>query len=268
MSRHWTERMFVEIPQLFGATLENAVERASTEAEGLGKIFLEFGVLRNSVVLDLCCGIGRHSVVLAERGFRVVGVDLSPEYIALAKKMAAERKVSERVEFRVGDMRRIGKLLKDYEGSFNVVINLYTSFGYYDEETDEDVLTQVLELSASNGILVIETKNRDHLIRYFRHRDIKYVGDDLVLIEERNLNLENSRMESTWKYYRRQRNDLKFLDAFEVNHRVYSLHELKKLVNRSGWTYQTSYGGLNLEPLTINSNRMVLVSKKIESRKP
>jgi len=87
--------------------------------------------------------------VLAERGFRVVGVDLSPEYIALAKKMAAERKVSERVEFRVGDMRRIGKLLKDYEGSFNVVINLYTSFGYYDEETDEDVLTQVLELSAS-----------------------------------------------------------------------------------------------------------------------
>lgn len=94
------------------------------------------------------------------------------------------------------------------------------------------------------------------------------MGDDLVLIEERNLNLENSRMEGTWKYCRRQRNDLKFLDAFEVNHRVYSLHELKKLVNRSGWTYQTSYGGLNLEPLTINSNRMVLVSKKIESRKP
>jgi len=263
MNKHWTERMFIEKPSLFGVTLEKAVERARAEAAGLEDIFSKHAVPKNGLVFDLCCGIGRHSVVLAERGFRVVGVDLSPEFIARAGEMAVERNVAEKVEFRVGDMRKIGNVLKDYEQKFNAVVNLYTSIGYYDEETDKDVLRQVLGLTSPKGILVIETKNRDSLIRHFRHKDIDYVNDDLVLIEERSLNLENSRMESVWKYYRKKENDLKFLDAFEVDHRVYSLHELKRLAESSGWTYQTCYGSLNLEPLTMDSNRMVLIAKKI-----
>ena len=262
MSKHWTERMFVEKPSFFGTILEKAIERAATEVSGLEEIFSEQGVPAQSLVLDLCCGMGRHSVILGERGFRVVGVDLSPSYIARAKEMAVQRKVDRRVEFRVGDMRQIGELLKNYEQDFDVVVNLYTSIGYYDEEEDRGVLRQVSELTASEGILVIETKNRDSLIGHFRHRDIEYIVDDLILIQERKLNLENSRMHSVWKYYERQQRDLKFLDAFEVNHRLYSLHELKRLVEDSGWTYQTCYGGLNLDPLTMDSNRIALVAKK------
>lgn len=228
MGKHWTERMFVENPSLFGATLEKAIERGSSEVSGLEKIFSQFGISKNSLVLDLCCGIGRHSVPLAEKGYRIVGVDLSPAFIARAKELAQERRVGENVDFKVGDMRQIGNILKDYEQKIHAALNLYTSIGYYDEETDKNVLTQVLGLVGSEGILVIETKNRDHLVRYFRDRDIDYSGDDLVLIEERRLNMEDSRIESVWKYYRRQEDDLKFMDKFEADHRVYSLHELKK----------------------------------------
>lgn len=262
MDKHWTERMFVERPSLFGASLENVVERARTEVDGLEEIFSKHGIPRNSLVLDLCCGIGRHSVVLANRGFRVFGVDISPRFIARAKELAVQRNASENAEFGVGDMRKIGKVLKNYGGKFNAVINLVTSIGYYDDETDMDVFTQLLELTASNGILVIDITNRDWIIRNFLARDVSKVGDDLVKVEERKLNLENSRMKSVWKYYRKQGQDLKYADTFEIDHRVYSLHELKMLVEESGWTYQTCYGSFSLDAFTMDSNRMILVAKK------
>lgn len=254
--------MFIENPSLFRAVLERVIERASVEVNGLKRIFLEFSVPGNGLVLDLCCGIGRHSVVLAEKGFRVIGIDISPEYIARAEKLAAERNVSGNVEFRVGDMRQVEMILHDYKENVNAIINLSTSIGYYDERTDIDVFKQLLALTASNGILVIDTVNRDWLIRHFQARDILDIGDDIILVEERKLNLENSRMENVWKYYRRQENDLKFLDAFEVNHRIYSLHELKGILESSGWTYQTCYGSFNLESLTMDSKRIIIVAKK------
>lgn len=262
MKEHWTERMFIKNSSLFRVSLEKAAERASIEVAGLEKIFLEFGVPRNGLILDLCCGIGRHSVLLAEKGFRVIGVDISPEYVAHAKKLAVDKKVNDNVEFRVGDMRQIKTILHSYEEKFNAVINLFTSIGYYDEETDIYIFKQLLALTAPNGILVIDTVNRDWLIRHFQARDIVDIDDELVLVEERKLNLENSRMENVWKYYKRQGKDLKFLETFEINLRVYSLHELKRMLESVGWIYQTCYGNFNLEPLKMDSNRIIVVAKK------
>jgi len=262
LSKHWTEKMFVEKPAYIQTMLEHAIERADIDVTGLKAILSKMGVPEHSWVLDLCCGIGRHSVLLAEMGYRVVGVDLSPEYITRARELATNRAVSDNVEFIVGDMREINTVLKGFQGRFSAVLNLFTSFGYYDEETDLDVLSQLFDLTASQGIVLIDIINRDWLIRHFQARDFHVISDNLVRVEERRLNLETSRMENTWTYYERHEHDLKFVDVFEVDHRVYSLHELKRLVESSGWTYQASYGNFNLDPLTMDSTRMILVAKK------
>jgi len=254
--------MFVERPSLFGATLEKAMERASSEVAGLEKIFSQFSVPANGLVLDLCCGMGRHSVLLAEKGYKVVGVDLSPQYVSHANEIATRKGVAEKVEFRIGDMRQVANVLKDCRRKLNAVINLFSSIGYYNEKTDKEVLTQVSSLTVPQGVLIIETKNRYWLIRHFLRRGIEYIDDDLILIEERKLNLENSRMENVWKYYKRQGQNLEYLDSFELDHRVYSLHELKNLVEESGWIYQTCYDSFNLEPVQMDSNRMILVAQK------
>ena len=263
MEKHWTEKMFIDAAHLFGSILDERVERAKVEILGLVKIFSEFHVPSGGLVLDLACGIGRHSVELAEKGYKVVGVDLSPAYINRAKEMADDRDVSHNCDFKVGDMRRISEVLKSYKKKFNVILNLYTSIGYYNEETDKRMLIQLLELTAPKGVLVIETANRDWFIRHFRPRDIVQIGDDLILVEERKLNLEKSRMESVWIYYRQKNGDLKHLDTIETDHRIYSLHELKRLVEESGWTYQTCYGGFDSEPFTTDSNRMALIAQKL-----
>ena len=59
-----------------------------------------------------------------------------------------------------------------------------------------------------------------------------------------------------------EENNLIHVDTFEMDHRLYSLHELKKLTEESGWIYQTCYGGFNLEAFTMDSPHMVLVAKK------
>jgi 2-polyprenyl-3-methyl-5-hydroxy-6-metoxy-1,4-benzoquinol methylase len=146
MDKHWTERLFIDSAQLYGPMLEERVQQAKDTTPGLVSIFSDFNVLPGALVLDLACGIGRYSVALAEKGYTVVGVDLSVAFINRAKEMAAERGVAERCDFRVGDMRQIGKVLRSQKEKFKVVLILFTSIGYYNEETDRQVLKQLLGL--------------------------------------------------------------------------------------------------------------------------
>ncbi|MCW3978987.1 MAG: hypothetical protein NWF12_04500, partial [Candidatus Bathyarchaeota archaeon] len=167
-----------------------------------------------------------------------------------------------RVEFRVGDMREVGRLLMDFRGGFDAVINLFTSMGYWDEATDAEILRQLLDLSAPCGVLVVDIVNRDWLVRNFQARDFFRWEDGRVQLADRRLDLESSRMFNVWEWYREVDGDLVHQDTVEVDHRVYSLHELKGLVEESGWRYQACYGGFDLEPLTFDSQRMILVAKK------
>jgi len=189
-------------------------------------------------------------------------VDLSPTFIARAREIAEERSVSERVEFRVGDMRNIGELLEGFESRFAAILSMFTSLGYYDEETDGRILTQLLELTVPGGILVIEIANRDALIRKFQEKDFFQLPDDKLQLAERRLDLETSRMHNVWRWYREEGRDLKHLETVELDHRVCSLHELKGLVEDSGWDYVGGYGGFQQEPLTMDSFRMVLIGRK------
>ncbi len=264
MGKHWTERMFVDQAEFYRETLETLVERAEAEVEGLMSIFSEHRVPGGARVLDLACGIGRHSVLLAEKGFRVVGVDLSPTFISRAEELAKEREVSDRVEFVVGDMREISGLLKGLGGSFNAVVNLFTSMGYWDRETDRKIFMQLLGLAAPGCVLVVGTVNRDYLVRHFQARDYFRWPDGRIQIAERRLDLESSKMFNIWKWYQERDGDLEHLDTIELDHVVYSLHELKELIESCGWAYRASYGGYDLNPLTTDTNGMILVAKKPE----
>jgi 2-polyprenyl-3-methyl-5-hydroxy-6-metoxy-1,4-benzoquinol methylase len=69
--QHWAFKLFIEHPELYLPFLEQGKEKAVREVEGLCKIFDEYKVPRNSKILDLSCGIGRHSIPLAKRGYKV-----------------------------------------------------------------------------------------------------------------------------------------------------------------------------------------------------
>lgn len=262
MSKHWTEKMFIDEANIFGDTLKERIKNTEKEIEGLLKIFQKYNVPENGAILDLACGIGRHSVPLAKKGYNVTGVDFSPTYISNAKEYANEYKVTESVDFVEGDMRNVEGLLRQYTDCYDVVLNLFTSMGYWDEETDRQIFTQAYNLTKQGGIFIIQTANRDFLVKNFQARDWTSWEGGLVMFAERRLNLENSRMYNVWKYFDQIDDDLKHLSTFEVDHRVYSLHELKRQVEDSGWSYESCYGGLDMEDFSIDTFNMILIAKK------
>jgi len=124
-------------------------------------------------ILDLACGKGRHSVYLNTIGYNVTGIDLSPQSIAYAKQFE-----NETLHFNVHDMS------KPYSQQFDAVFNLFTSFGYF--ENEEDNLNTIKAIKANlkeNGIGVIDFMNVDFVIN-------NLVSNDSKTIEGINFNLK------------------------------------------------------------------------------
>ncbi|RJS89456.1 hypothetical protein CW700_04060 [Candidatus Bathyarchaeota archaeon] len=161
-------------------------------------------------------------------------------------------------------MLNVREVLKDHLGSFNAVINMFTSLGYYGEE-DEKVLGQLWDLSAPGGVLVIDVANRDWIVRHFIPRDYYEHAGGVVNVVARRLVLENSEIVATYEYYERRGEDLRHRATVRMSLRLYSLHELINLIERTGWRYIRSFGDFDLNPCTIDSNRIILVAKKPDS---
>lgn len=122
-------------------------------------LIVELAGLRDGErVLDLPCGFGRIANRLAGRGFEVVGIDDNPDYLHRARRDAVEAGVE--VDYRRGDMRAL-----DAEGDFDVLVNWFTSFGYFDDDTDRDVLRRFRRALRPGGRLVLDLANRDRLVR-------------------------------------------------------------------------------------------------------
>ena len=111
-------------------------------------------------LLDLACGKGRHSIYLNQKGYNVTGIDLSPQAIQLANRFA-----NDRLLFLVHDMRK-----PIFQNSFDYILNLFTSFGYFEKEEENiQVLQSVHQALKKNGKLVLDffnpTKVTTHLVK-------------------------------------------------------------------------------------------------------
>lgn len=129
------------------------------------KMIAWLGLDPGAKVLDLCCGMGRHSMALHEAGFEVTGVDLSPVLLREAKKNDPEG----RVAWLRADMREL-----PLSGGFDAVVNLFSSFGYF--ERDEEhvrVLKEIARMLKPGGRFIIDYLNP------------RYIADHLVPASER-----------------------------------------------------------------------------------
>src|SRR5262249_21150175 len=137
---------------------ESAFAMADEQVE---KILRLTGVV-GGAVLDLCCGPGRHTVALARRGFAVTAVDRTTFLLDQARARTQHANLA--VEFVLEDMRRFSR-----PASFDLIINFFTSFGYFDDPTDD---LRVLELVRENlkpgGVFVLEMVSKERLARAFQ----------------------------------------------------------------------------------------------------
>lgn len=202
-------------------------------------------------ILDLACGPGRFALPLAERGFHVIGLDYSSVYVDQGRAYAEDRDLD--VRFIQGDMRQI-----PFEGQFDAVVNLCSSFGYFDDDADHlRVLQQVHKALKPGGRLLLEMSNRDYILRHFRphHWEDR---DDFLLLERRELDLHRSRVKAHWEkvYSDGSR------QTYTHHLRLFTLAELRWLSQQAGLTVLGAYGNVDGEPYGLDASRLVVLTQK------
>lgn len=245
----WTEDLFVRHDEAFLAVHEHAWAAGEEQARDLRGLLERFGLPRPAMILDVPCGIGRHGTRLAKMGDHVVGVDLSPRYVARARERAAQEGVGDRVTYLAGDMRRLREALPADAGPFDAALNVWTSLGYYGEAVDEEILRGFGEFVRPGGLLAVYVVNRDFVVRHHLDQVYETYGD-VVVIHESRLDLEASWMRNEWRFFRKRGDDLNHLVTSHPDHRIYSLHELRSLFERSGWTFEAAFGDFRGNPVS------------------
>jgi SAM-dependent methyltransferase len=181
------------------------------------------GCEAGATILDLACGTGRHAVELASRGYQVVGFDLSLSMLARASDEAQERGM--KINFVQGDMREM-----TFEETFDGVFSWNTSFGFFDEEKNAAVIAKVHRSLKKGGQFLLDVINRDSLIRSAPSL-AWFEGDGCICMDEMQIDFITSRM----KVKRTLMMDDGRTKEIEYSIRVYSLHELGKMLHDNGF---------------------------------
>lgn len=253
---HTDTPWYAEDSGFFGAEYLEEYEETLTPEKTLRDVeFLEreLGLQKGMKILDLACGHGRHTIELARRGYIMTGQDLNGFFLEKARSAAREAGVG--VRWEQSDMREI-----PFENEFDVALNLYTSFGYLEnDEEDQEVLHQASKALKQGGRFLMEVVNRDHIMRAFPESTGKELPDGSLIVTQNKFDFTTGRMNGrrvrVWSD--RKRRDRRF------SLRVYSLHELIRMAAAAGLVYEKSFGNNDSSPLDFTSMRCILVARKM-----
>ena len=150
------------------------------------------------------------------------------------------------------------------ETGFDAILNLFSSIGSYGEEEDAVILGGLHDVSAERCLLILETLNRDFLLKRFQPFSIRRISKSLRLLDLARFNVETSTLEDDWRFYTEMPDGSLRLELnLQISGRIYTLLELKKVAVGAGWDYAESHGSiLTPGPVSPDSPSIVFVGKK------
>jgi SAM-dependent methyltransferase len=193
--------------------------------------------------LDLACGPGRHAAQLAARGARVVGLDLSLPLLSLAR--ARTRGAVALVR---GDMRR----LPFRTGSFDIVVNLFTSFGYFaDDAQHAAVIAGARALVGRGGVFVLDYLNAAAVRASLVPHEERRVSSQHVVIERR--------ITEDGRYVLKEMHLLDDGRSFLERVRLFTPEELVRLLEDAGFVVRHRFGSYDGGPAGPGAPRLILI---------
>ena len=212
---------------------------------------LDLAGIESGDALDLACGPGRHATVLAKRGFNVTGVDLTPFLLRQAKDLALQESVT--IEWVQEDMRSFER-----PEAFDLAINLFTSFGYFDDRQDDaKVLRNVYQSLREGGALVMEMSGKECLASVFAPTGSQKLPDGRILVERREVVKDWSRIRNEWIVI-----EGNTATTFEFEVTIYSGQELKDRLYEAGFSEVALFGGYDGSEYGLSAHRLVAVARK------
>ena len=249
MTAWYEDDLFWETLERFFFSHFRTADMAEQELEQIGRLV---PLRPGAAILDLGCGPGRHALPLARRGYAVTGVDRTDRYLQHARATAAAEGLT--IRFEREDMRRFTD-----PSAFDVVLNLFSTFGYFETREDDDrVLQNAFASLKPGGVIVMEMLGKEQIARDFQER-IWYpsTDGDEVLLEHHEV-LDGFRgIANTWTVMRAGERH-----TFHVTVRIYSGVELEESLHRAGFRQVRLYGSLDGTPYDHEADRLVAIAEK------
>ncbi len=200
-------------------------------------------------IMDLACGKGRHSIFLNKKGYHVVGLDLSAQNIEAARQSA-----NSSLQFYIHDMRNV---FEQGKGSFDFILNLFTSFGYFaQEDENKQAICRAAEGLKKGGKFVLDFLNPEKVIQGLVPKERKTV-ENIDFSITRALSDDGYIVKDIW---------------FEDENRPFHFQERVKAIRKedfiqyfeaAGLTVEAVYGDYQLNDYDERiSDRMIFVAKK------
>jgi SAM-dependent methyltransferase len=200
-------------------------------------------------ILDMACGYGRHANRLALLGHDVTGLDINEKFLDMARKDA--ERLGVKVNYILKDIRNM-----DYNEEFDVIISMFTSFGYYEDEENFKILENTARSLKKGGKFLLDISNRDFILRNF----LPYIvieKDGNYMIDFNFIDITEGRIYAKRIIIRDGRVKEK---PFFI--RVYTPTEIKLLLEMVGLKVIKFLGGYDSSPLSVHSRRMIVISEK------
>ena len=202
-------------------------------------------------IMDSCCGVGRHSIELSKAGMKVTGIDITAPYIEAAKETAEDMELD--INFICDDIRNY----KD-NNKYDLAVNLYTSYGYFETESDEQLyLKNVYDSLKPGGKFLIDTISKEALARDFVEDEwFEEEGNTICLGFE--IIEDFSRLVNRWMIISPEgkKTDYKF------SHKIYSGYELKSILKKAGFVNVKVYGSMKGEAYNHKVKRLIAIGEK------
>lgn len=198
-------------------------------------------------VLDAGCGYGRHAKYLSQKGFNVCGIDINKENIEFASKFE-----NENLKFRVQDMR---ELFSD-KADFDLVLNLFTSFGYFKNDSDnQKTISNFSAVLKKGGKLIIDFINAKKAISELQPFEVvekEELKFNISKFVDNGFIIKNIRFSDNGQEY-----------AFQEYVRALVLDDFKIYFEKASLVVKDVFGSYDLKEFDPDtSNRLIMITEK------
>ena len=246
LNRRWYEDFFRGVALDFWR-LAATPEQTRLEADFLEKTL---GVKPGARVLDVPCGLGRHSLELSARGARMTGVDLSEEAIDAARRAGKERRLE--IDWRRADMRDLPG-----RAEFDAAFCFGNSFGYIDPERSREFLRAVAAALKPGARFALDTGlAAESILPHLRQREWFEVGG-ILFLEENRYHVDEGCVETVYTFVRdgttERRTGLQW---------VFTVRELRAFFDEAGFAVKETFQSLQREPFALGARYLIVVAEK------
>ena len=208
-------------------------------------ILAEIPMNKRTKILDLCCGSGRHTKILDQKGYKVKGIDLSEILIKMGKAKYPF------LNLKVEDMR-------DFKGNYDVILSLFTSFGYFASiEENEEVINIVFKRLNNGGYFWLDFFNKEEILKSCLKETIKVFKHKTI--EEKKV-IKLNRIEKEIKI---KDNLSKEEKIYQESVRLFSKEELCQLMEKNNFKILKVFGNYQGLKWKENSERTIILGQKL-----